>query len=227
MHHVGYAVAMLTALGCAACVCVLVAGGELFVTPETAAAYETGHGSVVLRATAHVEYEGSKRKKKRAASEAQDATAAAAAQAEAAAAGDGKALIVFTEMPYQVCKVSWEVLQSVVVWICMRPMTCGALGSSLLVQHPASLGLGAAFVSHIRQSITTPSDNCACVLHSCQQLACIDGWGVFKSPLSLLCVCCGVLQSDLVTRIAEMVDAKQLDGISDVRDESDRTGKVY
>jgi DNA gyrase/topoisomerase IV subunit A len=33
-----------------------------------------------------------------------------------------------------------------------------------------------------------------------------------------------LLQSDLVQRIAEMVDAKQLDGISDVRDESDRTG---
>lgn len=31
-------------------------------------------------------------------------------------------------------------------------------------------------------------------------------------------------QSDLVQRIAELVDAKQLDGISDVRDESDRTG---
>lgn len=119
-------------------------GGELLVTPETAAAYETGHGSVVLRATAHVEYEGSKRKKKHASTLTGSAGAAAAAgagadtesqaAAAAAAAAGGKALIVFTEMPYQVCK------------------------------------------------------------------------------------------SDLVQRIAEMVDAKQLDGITDVRDESDRTG---
>lgn len=72
--------------------------------PETSAAYETGNGSVLLRATAHVEYEGSKRKRKRGATAAQDAAAAEEADAAAAAAG-GKALIVFTEMPYQVCKV--------------------------------------------------------------------------------------------------------------------------
>jgi hypothetical protein len=35
-----------------------------------------------------------------------------------------------------------------------------------------------------------------------------------------------VVQSDTVQRIAELVDAKQLDGITDVRDESDRTGEV-
>lgn len=45
----------------------------------------------------------------------------------------------------------------------------------------------------------------------------------------ITCVCvrvyvCVHAQSDLVKRIAELVDAKQLDGISDVRDESDRTG---
>lgn len=34
-----------------------------------------------------------------------------------------------------------------------------------------------------------------------------------------------LLQADLVQRIAEMVDAKLLDGIADVRDESDRTGE--
>jgi hypothetical protein len=34
------------------------------------------------------------------------------------------------------------------------------------------------------------------------------------------------VQSDLVQRIAELVDAKQLDGITDVRDESDRTGEA-
>jgi hypothetical protein len=79
-------------------------GGELIVGPEAANAYETGHGSVLLRATAHVEYEGSKRKKKQAAAAA-DADAAAAAEAAEAAAAGGKALIVFTEMPYQVCKV--------------------------------------------------------------------------------------------------------------------------
>lgn len=88
--------------------CCAKTGGELLVSPETAAAYETGHGSVVLRATAHVEYEDSKREKKRTpGSSAQDAAAAAAAaeaDATAAVAG-GKALIVFTEMPYQVCKV--------------------------------------------------------------------------------------------------------------------------
>lgn len=63
---------------------------------------------MVLRATAHVEYEGSgsKRKKKQPAATADAADAAAAAEAEAAAAAaGGKALIVFTEMPYQVCKV--------------------------------------------------------------------------------------------------------------------------
>lgn len=52
-------------------------------------------------------------------------------------------------------------------------------------------------------------------------------------PVCLLCSllllrrrrrCGGRVQSDLVQRIAEMVDAKQLDGITDVRDESDRTG---
>jgi hypothetical protein len=60
----------------------------------------------VLRATAHVEYEdsGSKRKKKQPAATADAADAAAEAEAAAAAAG-GKALVVFTEMPYQVCKV--------------------------------------------------------------------------------------------------------------------------
>jgi len=79
----------------------------VIITPDTAAAYESGHGSVLLRATAHVEYEGSSKKKKKrttAAPEAQTAAAEAEAEAAAAAAG-GKALIVFTEMPYQVCKV--------------------------------------------------------------------------------------------------------------------------
>lgn len=67
---------------------------------------------MLLRATAHVEYEGSsgsKRKKKRppsTAAAAVEAQQAADAEAEAAAAAaGGKALIVFTEMPYQVCKV--------------------------------------------------------------------------------------------------------------------------
>jgi DNA gyrase/topoisomerase IV subunit A len=82
------------------------------VGPETAAAYETGNGSVVLRATGHIEYEGSgssgKKRgsttmgKKGAAAAAGDAAEGAAA---AAAAAGGKALVVFTEMPYQVCKV--------------------------------------------------------------------------------------------------------------------------
>jgi hypothetical protein len=98
------------------------AGGELIVGPETSAAFETGNGSVLLRATAHVEYEGSKRKKKKGATAAQDAAAAEEADAAAAAAAaGGKALIVFTEMPYQVCKVRWPVLHSTalgMIWIC-------------------------------------------------------------------------------------------------------------
>ncbi|WIA14237.1 hypothetical protein OEZ85_002775 [Tetradesmus obliquus] len=117
-------------------------GGELIVGTETAAAYETGNGSVVLRATGHIEYEGSGSKKrgsstkgkKGAAAAAGEAAEGAAAAAAAAAAAGGKALVVFTEMPYQVCK------------------------------------------------------------------------------------------ADLVQRIAELVEAKTLDGIADVRDESDRTG---
>ncbi|WIA34417.1 hypothetical protein OEZ86_012752 [Tetradesmus obliquus] len=118
-------------------------GGELIVGTETAAAYETGNGSVVLRATGHIEYEGSggkkrgsstKGKKGAAAAAAAAAAAGEAAEGAAAAAAGGKALVVFTEMPYQVCK------------------------------------------------------------------------------------------ADLVQRIAELVEAKALDGIADVRDESDRTG---
>eukprot|EP00883_Tetradesmus_obliquus_P009307 jgi/Sobl393_1/20105/SZX79179.1 len=116
-------------------------GGELIVGTETAAAYETGNGSVVLRATGHIEYEGSSGKKRGSSTKGKKGAAAAAAgeaaegaAAAAAAAAGGKALVVFTEMPYQVCK------------------------------------------------------------------------------------------ADLVQRIAELVEAKTLDGIADVRDESDRTG---
>eukprot|EP00878_Enallax_costatus_P019373 GHUV01020438.1.p1 GENE.GHUV01020438.1~~GHUV01020438.1.p1 ORF type:complete len:826 (+),score=272.01 GHUV01020438.1:1150-3627(+) len=105
-------------------------GGELIVSPETQAAYETGNGSVLLRATAQIEYEGSGRRK----AGAQSKRSAVSSMEEDAAAAGGKALIVFTEMPYQVCK------------------------------------------------------------------------------------------SDLVQRIAELVESKALDGIADVRDESDRTG---
>jgi DNA gyrase/topoisomerase IV subunit A len=112
--------------------CCTPAGGELLVSPETAAAYETGHGSVVLRATAHVEYEDSKRKKKRtpSSSSAQDA-AAAEADAAAAAAG-GKALIVFTEMPYQVCKVGTKSLWlglDIVPTSCCSWVCCVLFGS--------------------------------------------------------------------------------------------------
>jgi DNA gyrase/topoisomerase IV subunit A len=89
------------------------AGGELIVGPETAAAYETGNGSVVLRATGHIEYEGSgsSGKKRGSSTKGKRGTATASAAGEAAegaaaAAAGGKALVVFTEMPYQVCKVS-------------------------------------------------------------------------------------------------------------------------
>jgi DNA gyrase/topoisomerase IV subunit A len=81
------------------------------VGPETAAAYETGNGSVVLRATGHIEYEGSGGKKRGSSTKARKSTASAAVReaaegaAAAAAAAGGKALVVFTEMPYQVCKV--------------------------------------------------------------------------------------------------------------------------
>jgi DNA gyrase/topoisomerase IV subunit A len=87
------------------------------VGPETAAAYETGNGSVVLRATGQIEYEGSGSSGKKqgsstkgkkgaaAAAAAGDAAEGAAAAAAAAAAAGGKALLAFTEMPYQVCKV--------------------------------------------------------------------------------------------------------------------------
>ncbi|KAF6254075.1 DNA topoisomerase [Scenedesmus sp. NREL 46B-D3] len=117
-------------------------GGELLVGPETAAAYKTGNGSVVLRATGHIEYEGSGSggKKRGSSTKGKKGAAGAAAgeaadgAAAAAAAASGKALVVFTEMPYQVCK------------------------------------------------------------------------------------------ADLVQRIAELVEAKSLDGVADVRDESDRTG---
>lgn len=87
--------------------------------PETAAAYATGNGSVVLRATAHIEHDGgTKRSKKRqtAGQEPLKEAAAEAADGEVAtdvAAAGGKALIVFTEMPYQVCKVCKQRLASI------------------------------------------------------------------------------------------------------------------
>ena len=37
---------------------------------------------------------------------------------------------------------------------------------------------------------------------------------------------CPIRQSDLVQRIAELVEAKVIEGVADVRDESDRTGVV-
>jgi hypothetical protein len=93
----------------------------------------------VLRATAHVEYEDSKRKKKRAAgSSAADAAAAAAAAAEAdaaAAAAGGKALIVFTEMPYQVCKVGDRPLLPAHTYL-------------LLFVHSRSMGVSAGPMTH-------------------------------------------------------------------------------
>ncbi|KAF8061304.1 gyrA [Scenedesmus sp. PABB004] len=117
-------------------------GGEVLVGPEAAAAYDTGNGSVLLRATAHIEHEGAagaggaggakKKRGKKAATPADAEDGGAAAGADGG--GGGRALVVFTEMPYQVCK------------------------------------------------------------------------------------------SDLVQRIAELVEAKALDGVADVRDESDRTG---
>eukprot|EP00775_Hariotina_reticulata_P008929 gene8929-9106_t len=119
-------------------------GGELIVGPETEAAYATGNGSVLLQATAVIEYEdasgtsGKKRgsNKTKAAGQPTAQGGGNSVQPAAPSPGghSGRALVVFSEMPYQVCK------------------------------------------------------------------------------------------SDLVSRIAEMVEAKQLDGIADVRDESDRSG---
>lgn len=195
------------------------------MTPETAAAYETGHGSVVLRATAHVEYEGSKRKKKRANLTGSAASAEADAEAAAAAAAaGGKALIVFTEMPYQVCKVGERVLRKCVwcrsccgvpdPWLGWRTCTTVSCGHS---QH-ASVGcrhtvlLSCCTSSH--ETYVSPKPP-SCVLPVCLCAPCC---------YDCRCCCCGRVQSDLVQRIAEMVDTKQLDGITDVRDESDRTG---
>eukprot|EP00879_Flechtneria_rotunda_P019071 GHRR01020023.1.p1 GENE.GHRR01020023.1~~GHRR01020023.1.p1 ORF type:complete len:257 (+),score=111.48 GHRR01020023.1:1855-2625(+) len=122
-------------------------GGELIVSTEAAAAYETGNGSVLLRATGTIEYEGTS--KRRGGAKAKRSSTNSSSNngtgdgvstfdnvdgGEAAETSGGKALVVFTEMPYQVCK------------------------------------------------------------------------------------------ADLVQRIAELVEGRQLDGIADVRDESDRTG---
>lgn len=78
----------------------------MITSPSTQAAYEIGNGSVILRATAHIEYEGSGKKK--AASKGRRRTSSALEPADddaAAGSSSGKCLIVFTEMPYQVCKV--------------------------------------------------------------------------------------------------------------------------
>lgn len=120
------------------------------MTPETAAAYETGHGSVVLRATAHVEYEGSKRKKKRAnltgsAAAAAEADADAEAAAAAAAAG-GKALIVFTEMPYQVCKVGGWVLP---MHVLLQLLWCAGRMAWVVDKHHNQLWAQPAYLSRL------------------------------------------------------------------------------
>jgi DNA gyrase subunit A len=129
-------------------------GGEVLVGPGAAEMYETGSGSVVVRAKIAIETDddedggggGGTRSSKSSSSSAaaRRRAAAAAAAAAAASAGDapasssssssGAVRIVVTELPYQTCK------------------------------------------------------------------------------------------SDLVARVAELVDDKVLDGISDVRDESDRDG---
>jgi hypothetical protein len=88
-------------------------GGELILGPEAQHAYETGNGSVLLRATAHIERDRGDGGSAGAASSARGKAAGKGRPGgakrtegeETTSSGSGKALVVFTEMPYQVCKV--------------------------------------------------------------------------------------------------------------------------
>lgn len=98
-------------------------GGEILLGGGIQEAYETGNGHVTLRAKVHIEDErtagtGPATKKRGASARGKrsrtatssvaelDASDAAAASSNGTATPGGKALIVVTEMPYQVCKVS-------------------------------------------------------------------------------------------------------------------------
>ncbi|KAI8463558.1 MAG: DNA gyrase, A subunit [Monoraphidium minutum] len=94
-------------------------GGELVVGPGVKEAYETGNGSVLLRARIGIEGDAAPRggtakgrrgrKGSAAAAAAEEEEEAAAAAAAGGGGGNGRQLIVVTEMPYQVNKAELTV----------------------------------------------------------------------------------------------------------------------